>query len=174
MAWNLVDSSPDSEACLVWCAEHCQKLEQDELRAQMQNLAEMFGLNFLCFKKCTGFQSWLQGRTGSVLLVAEWREAKPIMEALDRMTEQPDLRLSEQSMRRAYTWSKKQLKADIMLSSGLRIRDVEQLLANYLKTAPAAPITASPISPVAAPLCASSSWPTKSMLTSQPFRWLSL
>ncbi|CAE7634373.1 unnamed protein product [Symbiodinium pilosum] len=179
MAWHGVDSSPDSEACLVWCFEHCQKPEQDELRAQMQNLAEMFGFNFLCFKKCMGFQSWLQGRRGSVLLVAEWREAKPIMEALDKTIEQPDLRMcvvtrSEQMMRRAYTWSKKQLKADIMLSSGLRIRDVEQLLANYLKTAPAAPVTVSPTSPVPAPLCASSSWPTKSTLTSQPFRWLSL
>ena len=93
MAWHGVHSSPDSEAWLVWCFEHCQKPEQDELRAQMRNLAEMFGFNFLCFKKWMGFQSWLQGRTGSVLLVAEWREAKPIMEVLDKTTEQPDLRM---------------------------------------------------------------------------------
>ncbi|CAE7525673.1 unnamed protein product, partial [Symbiodinium pilosum] len=89
----------------------------------MRNLAEMFGFNFLCFKKWMGFQSWLQGRTGSVLLVAEWREAKPIMEVLDKTTEQPDLRMcvvarSEKMLRRADACSKK-LKVNIMLSSGL-------------------------------------------------------
>ena len=52
MAAHGVHSSPASETWLVWCFEHCKKPEQAELRAQMQNLAEMFGLNFLCFKKC--------------------------------------------------------------------------------------------------------------------------
>ena len=138
MAWHSVQSSQASETWLVWCFEHCQKPEQDELRAQMQNLAEMFGFKFLCFKKCMGFQSWLQGRTGSVLLVAEWREAKPIMEAFEKTTEQLDLRMcvvvrSEQMLRRACAWKKKQPHADIMLASNGSIRDVEQLIANYLK-----------------------------------------
>ena len=139
MAWHGVHSSPASETSLVWCFEHCLKPEQDELRVQMQNLAEMFGFNFVCFKKYMGFQSWLQGRTGTVLLVAEWREAKPIMEAFYKTAEQPDLRMcavvrSAKMLRRACMWAREQPNADITVVSGLDIRDVEQCLANYMKT----------------------------------------
>ena len=95
---------------LVWCFDQCHAPEEAELKAQMQNLADMFGFDFLCFKKCMSFQTWLEGRTGSILLVAEWREAKPIMEAIHSTTHQPDLRTlvvvrSEQMRRRACMWA---------------------------------------------------------------------
>ena len=139
MAEHRLHSLLACEPWLVWCFEHCQKPEQEELQGQMRNLAELFGFKFLCFKKCMGFLSWLQGSSGSVLLIAEWREAKPIMEALDSTTEDRDLRMcvvarSDQMLRRARIWAKQQCKADIILSSGLCIRDAEQLVANYLKT----------------------------------------
>ena len=138
MAQHELLSSQTTETWLVWCFEHCQKPEQDELRAQMQNLAEMFGFKFQCHKKYTGFLGWLEGRTGSVLLVAEWREAKPITEALVNRTEQQDLTTcvvvrSEKMLQRASIWARRQSKADIVLSSGLGVRDVEQLVANYLQ-----------------------------------------
>ena len=112
--------------------------EHDKLRARMQELADFFGFKFLCFKKYSGFLSRPEGGTGSTLLVAEWREAKPIVDALNKTTPQRDVRMcvvvrSAKMLWRACTWAKEQRNSDIMVVLELCIWDVECLVANYLQ-----------------------------------------
>ena len=72
----------DGQTYLVWCFEHCLKTEHAEARENLKDLADAFGVEFVCEKKSMGLLSWLESRAGTGLLVAEWREAKPIMEEL--------------------------------------------------------------------------------------------
>ena len=128
-----------SEVWLVWCFEHCQKAEHQQVRAELTGVAKAFGFNFLCFKKCMSFLSWLEGSTGSVLLVADWREAKPIMEEVVQKSRSRDVRMcvaapSERTFLRACRWAGKQDQSmDIMVSPGILRRSVEELIVRYLE-----------------------------------------
>ena len=70
----------DGQTYLIWCFEHCLKAEH----AEAKDLADAFGFEFVCEKKSMGLLSWLESTAGAILLVAEWREAKPIMEELGK------------------------------------------------------------------------------------------
>ena len=119
---------------LVWCFEHCHKAEHRHTRAELADLASQYGFDFLCHKKCMGFMSWLRGSTGSVLLVAEWREAKPIMEELDNWNDIPDFHMcvvarAKKMYDRACAWAERQSRSKrIVVSLGFSREMVEELI----------------------------------------------
>ena len=81
------------------------------------------GYQFTCQKKSTGFLRWLEGMEGRVLLITDWREAKPIMEGLSNLgqIQRIDILMcvvarSDRMFRRAIDWAGKQSSdTDIMV-----------------------------------------------------------
>ncbi|CAE7239897.1 unnamed protein product [Symbiodinium natans] len=73
-------------AWMVWCFEHCRKMANQSMYTDMAQIAQECGLELIYHKKCEGFLRWLDGLDAgdTVLLVADWREAKPIVEGLRR------------------------------------------------------------------------------------------
>ena len=124
-----------STTFLVWCFEYCFKDEHCQTRAELADIAGLFGFDFVCHRKCAGFMSWLQGTTGSVLLFAEWREAKPIMQELDRRNDSRDFRMcvvtrAKKMHSRACAWAEMQNRStDIAISFGFMRQTVEELIA---------------------------------------------
>ena len=49
---------------------------------EMKDIATSLKCKFRYEKKSMGFLSWMKGRTETVLLVADWREAKPIKDSV--------------------------------------------------------------------------------------------
>ena len=142
-----VPEASASDTWLVWCFEHIEKQEHAQILEEMRNLANMFGFHFLCFRKGRTFLSWLDATSGSVLLVAEWREAKPIIQAIGRRTEHREVAIcavarSDSTCRRARAWLDSQSVSSqglgmakyITVSPGLCLRNVEELIATYLET----------------------------------------
>ncbi|CAE7607519.1 unnamed protein product [Symbiodinium natans] len=74
---------PSAGACLVWCAEGCMKQDQDHQRAWLRSIAESHCARCHFCKKAQSFLRWLKGKSVTVVLIADWREVKPIMEGLD-------------------------------------------------------------------------------------------
>ncbi|CAE7244636.1 MDH1B [Symbiodinium sp. CCMP2456] len=72
---------------LAWCYERCHKAEQVEALTQLHEVAASLGSTLVCHKKALGFLSWLQSASGNVLLLTDWREAKPIFEGVEHLTE---------------------------------------------------------------------------------------
>ena len=132
VAWELGNTA------LVWCFEHCLKAEHEKERRNLADLANAFGFEFVLEKKCMGFLSWLEGRTGSVLLIAEWREAKPIMEELGKRHIACNLSMcvvarTDKMYGRACAWADKQCgSTEISVSLGFSLLKVEQLVARHL------------------------------------------
>ena len=94
---------------LVWCFDQCLKLEQLQVRQALKDVAAEYSFKFQCQKKSMDFLSWLEGRKESILLIADWREAKPIVEALNKRSNECDIRVcivaqSEKVLRRATDW----------------------------------------------------------------------
>ncbi|CAE7645568.1 unnamed protein product [Symbiodinium sp. CCMP2456] len=58
--------------------------EHGDTRRDLMDLAASFGCKFVHHKKVLGFKSWLEGRKGSMLVIADWREAKPAIEELNK------------------------------------------------------------------------------------------
>ena len=124
---------------LVWCFEHCLKPEQAVVRKELAALATKFGCKLVCYKKCMSFLRWLEGMKGSTLLVADWREAKPIMEEISKQNRGHDLRMcvvaqTATILRRASSWARTQNGcAEIMVSSGFLRHKVEELIASHVQ-----------------------------------------
>ena len=72
---------------LAWCYERCHKAEHVETLTKLHEVAASLGSTLVCHKKALGFLSWLQTASGNVLLLTDWREAKPIFEGVEHMTE---------------------------------------------------------------------------------------
>ncbi|CAE7339545.1 unnamed protein product [Symbiodinium sp. CCMP2456] len=131
--------SADEVTWLVWCFEHCSKPEQAAVRTELAGLATEFGCKFVYHKKSMGFLSWLKGRKGSVLLVADWREAKPIMEEITKQKQRHDLRMcvvaqTATILRRASLWAGTQRGcAEIMVTSGFLRHKVEEMIASHVQ-----------------------------------------
>ncbi|CAE7256522.1 unnamed protein product [Symbiodinium sp. CCMP2592] len=126
----------DEVTWLVWCFEHCLKPEQAALRKELAGLAAQYGCKFVYHKKSMSFLSWLEGRKGSVLLVADWREAKPIMEEISKQEQRHNFRMcvvaqTATILRRASLWAGTQ-STEIMVTSGFLRHKVEDLIASHV------------------------------------------
>ena len=81
--------------------------------------------------------SWLGGRCGSIVLVADWREAKPIMDWLNTQEDGVNLRMvvvaqSEKIFRRASTWASHQKTgADILVTPGFSRSIIQEMVASH-------------------------------------------
>ena len=137
-------SSPSSNECgpwVVWCFEHCLYREYDRLRKELTDSAMMSRCRFICHKKAMGFLSWLdEAQQARVLLIADWREAKPIMEELGKKEPRHDILLcvaarSDRMFRRAVAWASKQsADTDIIVSSSFSCQNLEDLIERHLET----------------------------------------
>ena len=130
----------------LWCFEHCLKPEQAAVRKELAALATRFGC-FVWHKKSMSFLRWLESRKGSILLVADWREAKPITEEISKQDKGHDLRMcvvaqTATILRRASFWARAQNGcAEIMVTPGFLRHKVEELIASYVQAMQAKRIT---------------------------------
>ena len=134
----------EDDVWLVWCFEHCLKPEHRHVRNELVDLATQLGCKFVYHKKSMGFLEWAEGRKGSVLLVADWREAKPIMEEVAKQSENhdaliPTVRLcivaqTQKIAHRASLWAGSK---EIMVTCGFSRQAVEKLVASHVQTVPA-------------------------------------
>ena len=76
---------------LAWCYERCNKADQAQTLAELQAIAGSFGMTLVLHKKSKGFLHWLEGTRGNVLVLADWREAKPILDGHSRLEEDGQL-----------------------------------------------------------------------------------
>ena len=110
---------------LVWCFDQCLKLEQLHVRQALKDVAAEHSFKFHCWRKSMGFLSWLEGTGERILLIADWREAKPIVEALGKRSNKCDIRVcivaqSEKVLRRATDWVNQQdASAEIFVTLSL-------------------------------------------------------
>ncbi|CAE7450267.1 unnamed protein product [Symbiodinium microadriaticum] len=132
---------------LVWCFEHCLKPEQAVVRKELAALATRFGCKFVWHKKSMSFLRWLESRKGSILLVADWREAKPITEEISKQNKGHDLRMcvvaqTATILRRASFWARTQNGcAEVMVTPGFLRHKVEELIASRVQAVQAKRIT---------------------------------
>ncbi|CAE7263451.1 unnamed protein product [Symbiodinium natans] len=80
-------TSPKSQllanTVLVWCFEGAMKQDTHEQRVMLRGIAESYGWKCFFCKKAATFLRWLEGRSdSSVVLIADWREVKPISEGI--------------------------------------------------------------------------------------------
>ena len=132
----------DRGTCLVWCFEHCFKAQHAEARRNLRDLAEAFGFDFKCEKKWTGLLKWLESRAGTVLLVADWREARPLLEELRGRSIACKLSTcvvtkTPKTFRLVCFWAGQLgVEAEILVSEGFSLRKVEELVSHHLDRAP--------------------------------------
>ena len=124
---------------LVWCFDQCLKPEQLHALRDVKAVAAECNFKLRCHKKSMGFLSWLEGRDESILLMADWREAKPIVEALGKRSNKCDIRIcvvaqSETILRRATEWANQQdASLEILVTSSFWRESAEELLRRYTK-----------------------------------------
>ncbi|CAE7386615.1 unnamed protein product [Symbiodinium natans] len=129
---------------LAWCYEMCRKADHSDTLGELQCIAARFGSKLFLHKKSTGFLAWLGKAEKSVFLLADWREAKPVVEGfggLDRLTaQQSQLRMcilaqSDQSFQRATEWTARVRSShgiDILVLDGFSHKGVEDFIARSL------------------------------------------
>ena len=127
--------------CLAWCYERCNKADQADTLAELQVIARSFGSSLVLHKKSTGFLNWLEGSREKVCLLADWREAKPIIDGLTRLTaarqQHIQLRMcilaqSDKMYRRASEWASLVRQGggrEIAVLDGYSREGVEEFLA---------------------------------------------
>mmetsp|Transcript_18791 Transcript_18791/g.43846 ORF Transcript_18791/g.43846 Transcript_18791/m.43846 type:complete len:208 (+) Transcript_18791:63-686(+) len=103
--------------CLVWCFERCFKDEQLNRQKHLSKTAEAFGYNFVCYRKAKGALVSLEASVTDVevVLLADWREVKPLVEGISSMEKQKPgsarkirlgvLAASKRILRRAQEWA---------------------------------------------------------------------
>ena len=134
-------SARDRRTYLVWCFEHYFQAEHAQAYRYLKNLADAFGFDFVCEKKSMGLLRWLESRAGTILLVAEWREAKPIMEELSTGSIACNVSMcvvtrSEKMFQRARSWVAQQGgEKEILVSEGFSPRKVEKIVTNHMERA---------------------------------------
>eukprot|EP00405_Crypthecodinium_cohnii_P050044 CAMPEP_0206605410 /NCGR_PEP_ID=MMETSP0325_2-20121206/50398_1 /ASSEMBLY_ACC=CAM_ASM_000347 /TAXON_ID=2866 /ORGANISM="Crypthecodinium cohnii, Strain Seligo" /LENGTH=306 /DNA_ID=CAMNT_0054120947 /DNA_START=19 /DNA_END=936 /DNA_ORIENTATION=+ len=107
---------------LIWCSERCHKNEMRELRTALLQSAQALGAQLQCLKKAVKFSAWLRsGQRQPYILVADWREVKPCMDALQEESDcnQPrDIVVLAESARvleRAELWAASRPDDDLVL-----------------------------------------------------------
>ena len=140
---------PTVGSCLFWCFDQCAKIQNHQVREELSNFATEAGLEFRWEKNSIGFLSWLQdasgtsGRTGIVLLLADWRQAKAIQQELSKRSEscQHVVRIcvvapAERNFRRASAWAGQQeAGSNIVVVSGSWLKGAQELANGKQKTA---------------------------------------
>ncbi|CAE7463007.1 unnamed protein product [Symbiodinium natans] len=125
---------------LAWCYERCKKAEHGDTLGELQGIAASFGVKLVLQKKSTGFLKWLGTAKENVFLLADWREAKPIVEGLgglERLTGQQQLRMcilaqSDNSFQRASEWTMRVRQShgiDILVLDGFSRAGVKDFIA---------------------------------------------
>lgn len=69
---------------LAWCHERCYKQESEGLRETIAGGVQGAGGSLVCIKKAHKFAIWLANATSPYVLLADWREVKPCMQAIAR------------------------------------------------------------------------------------------
>ncbi|CAE7232084.1 unnamed protein product [Symbiodinium natans] len=144
LSWR-AGGSAEADVWLVWCFEHCLKPERSDVREDLKHLATTAGCKFVCHKKSMNFFGWLDGRKGTKLIIADWREAKPIIEELSRHKHRSDVRMcvvarSEKMFRRASVFVEKQtMGAEIMVTSDFSRDSVEEFVLTCVRTCKTSP-----------------------------------
>jgi len=68
---------------LVWCHERCHKQESEARRRLLSEAAREAGAHLMCHKKASTFAMWLaHTQRAPFVLLTDWREVKPCMEAV--------------------------------------------------------------------------------------------
>jgi hypothetical protein len=68
---------------IIWCHERCHKQQNDELRHKVRKVAQMYGASLICLKKSRQFAVWMERAPKTpYVLVTDWREAQPSMQAI--------------------------------------------------------------------------------------------
>ena len=125
----------ESGVWLVWCYEHCLQQEQDSVRKELKQLAASTPkCKFVCHKKSKDFLRWQEGRERSTLLIADWREVKPIMEGVRRSDSQSFslcvVTQTETAFNRASRWADEQgTGEDIVVTLGLSLQATRGFIA---------------------------------------------
>lgn len=76
--------APERPWKVLWCYERCYKSENDELRQCLHLAVQGYGASLVCLKKARQFCRWLDSPAPrpAFVLVVDWREAQPCMQAL--------------------------------------------------------------------------------------------
>ena len=93
------------------------------MRGELRSLATKFNCKLRFHKKSIGFVNWLKGRHEPVLLIADWREAKPIQVFLGNSSVSYDVCIyviaeSDKILQRASGWFAKQAAVATGISLG--------------------------------------------------------
>ena len=129
---------------LAWCYERCKKPENVNTVGELHDIAESFGSKLVLHKKSTAFVNWLRTAKDNIFLLADWREAKPIVEGLGGLRyfmAQRQLRIcilaqSQSSYRNASEWAAgiwKTYGRDILVLDGFSSTGVEDFIAQSLE-----------------------------------------
>ncbi|CAE7220477.1 unnamed protein product [Symbiodinium natans] len=154
MATPKVDGPAEVDAWLVWCFEHYRKPEHREVHKELQHLAAVLGCKFVCHKKGSGFLSWREqdGRSGALLIVADWRETKPIIHGLRKSRQPCDVCMcvvarSGKMFQRAVLFANAQ-SLKVVVTPAFSRQVVEELFINYVQAAcKISPSMPSPVQP---------------------------
>ena len=137
-------ASDGLDVWLVWCFEHCLKPEHGQVHNELMHLATSLDVKFACHKKAAGFLSWLDGRnsrTVTMLIIADWRETKPIAAELSTRSNHCVARMcvvaqSEKSFRNASLFAGWQSTGfEIVVASSFTCESVEELIRSYVRNA---------------------------------------
>mmetsp|Transcript_42916 Transcript_42916/g.80062 ORF Transcript_42916/g.80062 Transcript_42916/m.80062 type:complete len:212 (-) Transcript_42916:42-677(-) len=72
---------------LVWCFERCFKASQYHRLKRLTEMAGVMGCHLVCQRKAKGTLAWLEASMPSVpvVVMADWREVKPLVEGIQTM-----------------------------------------------------------------------------------------
>ena len=138
-------ASDGLDVWLVWCFEHCLKPEYAQVHKELMHLATSLDVKFARHKKAAGFLSWLDSgnsRTVTVLIIADWRETKPIVAELSTRSNHCVARMcvvgqSEKMFRNASLFAGRQSTGfEIVVASSFSCESVEELIRSYMRNAP--------------------------------------
>ncbi|CAE7825026.1 tef3 [Symbiodinium sp. CCMP2592] len=125
-------------ATLVWCYEGCMKSEQQNQRAELQNIAGSCGCRCSFYKKAIGFLRWMERKArGAIILIVDWREVKPIVDGLSPLQLQ-DVHIyvttrCEKSLLNAQSWVNHQRRlCDISVLEKISEDSVEKLIRYHV------------------------------------------
>jgi len=103
---------------IIWCHERCHKQQNDELRLRVRKVAQLYGASLICLKKSRQFAVWMErAPRPPYVLITDWREAQPSMQAISQQSEQKHPMLiivlcdSKRQFLRASEWARG-LRAD--------------------------------------------------------------
>ncbi|CAE6971540.1 unnamed protein product [Symbiodinium sp. CCMP2592] len=133
------------QAWLVWCFEHCRKVENQNMHGELGQIASQCGMQLVLHKKFSGFLEWFRDVSSedTVLLLTDWREVKPIVQGLGGQGQGcPHLRLcilaqSFTAYRSAVKWVNSQTGREMPVFHGFTYESVLQVTLDHMAEAAA-------------------------------------